>query len=45
MQRVQTLLYLGFMKVLHYLMGAQTSRNVTETHTFYSEIWGLKYSK
>lgn len=45
MLRVQTLLYLGFVRVLHYSMVAYTSRNAAETQTSYFKRWGMKYSK
>lgn len=43
--RVQTLLYLGSVKVLWYLVVADTSGNVAEAQTFYFKRSGMRYNK
>lgn len=45
MLRVQTLLYLGSVKVLWYLVVADLSGNVAEAQTFYFKRCGMRYNK
>lgn len=45
MLRVQTLLGLGSVKVLWYLVVADTSGNVAEAQTFYFKRCGMRYNK